>query len=127
VSDGEHARRKANRARYFSADPETREALVRALSRLPDDALEFAVDKCVFVSLGGGVNGQCLPSRFVADADWLVLLYDRAPDIETVIAHEVAHAYLGHSIGDPLGDEETETQARDLVRAWGFSGKGADF
>lgn len=123
----EHAPREANHARYFGADPATREALVNALSRLPDDARRFAIDKLVFVSCGGGLNGQCLPSRFIAEADWLVLIYDRAQDLETVIAHEVAHAYLGHSIGDYMSDEETERQAREQVRAWGFSGKGADF
>jgi hypothetical protein len=52
----------------------------------PNKALEFAETRCVFVSLGGGLNGQCLPSRFIAEADWLVLIYDNAPDIETVIA-----------------------------------------
>jgi len=123
----EHARRRANQAPYFGVDPETREALVRALSRLPNDALEFAVEKCVFFSCGGGLNGQCLPARFVAEAEWAILIYDRAPDIETVIVHEVAHAYLSHSLGVPtLGDDETERQARELTRAWGFSGKGAD-
>jgi hypothetical protein len=67
MSDEPHRRRKANLARYFSADPKTREALVRALSRLPDDALEFAIAKCAFFSCGGGLNGQCLPSRFITE------------------------------------------------------------
>lgn len=58
-------------------------------------------------------------------AEWLLLIYDDAPDIETVIAHEVAHAYLGHSITDPLmPHEETERQARDLVRSWVSPAKG---
>jgi len=75
---------------------------------------------------GGATNGQCLPSRFVADADWLIVLDDRSPDLETVIAHEVAHAYLGHSIADPLSDDETERQASEQTRSWGFTGLGSD-
>jgi predicted Zn-dependent protease len=81
----------------------------------------------VFFSIGAGSNGQCLPSRFADGAEWLILIDNDAPDIETVIAHEVAHAYLGHSLADLLSEEETEKQAREQVRAWGFSGKGADF
>jgi hypothetical protein len=126
VSESEFALRKANLARYMGGDQNTHGALVRALSRLPDDALDLAIEKCVFFSCGGGVNAQCLPTRLIGEADWLVLIYDLAPDIETVIAHEVAYAYLGHSIGDPMSDEETETRARELTRTWGFSGKGAD-
>jgi hypothetical protein len=130
MTESEHTRRKANSVRYFSFQPETKEALVRVLSRVPRDALEFAIHKCVFLSSGGkeiGLNGQCLPTRFIGEADWLILIYDDAPDIETVIAHELAHAYLGHSLGEPMSDEETEAQAREQTRAWGFTGKGADF
>jgi hypothetical protein len=122
----EHSLRKANLARYLSNDSGTHSALVRALSRLPDDALEFVVDKCAFFSIGGGSNGQCLPSRFTGEAEWLILIDNDAPDLETVIAHEVAHAYLGHGLEDAT-KEETEKQAREQVRAWGFTGKGADF
>ena len=80
----------------------------------------------MFVSAGGALNGQCLPTRFLSHVEWFILIYDDAPDLETIIAHEVAHAYLGHSLDDPLSDEETEMQARELTREWGFTGKGAD-
>jgi hypothetical protein len=125
VNESERARRKANLARYLGNDPRTHRALIRAPSRVPDDVLDVAIDKCAFFSLGGAGNGQCLPSRFIEGAEWLLLIYDDAPDIETVIAHEVAHAYLGHSITDPLmPHEETERQARDLVRSWVSPAKG---
>lgn len=91
--------------------PENARALIRAPSRLPDDVLEFAIDKCAFFSLGGAGNGQCLPSRFIEGAEWLLLIYDDAPDIETVIAHEVAHAYLGHSITDPADAARRDGEA----------------
>src|SRR5215210_4462326 len=108
MTDDEHRLRKANLARYFSADPNTRTAIVQALSRLPNEVLEFAISECVFVSVGEGLAGQCLPARFVADAKWLINLYESATGLETIVAHELAHAYLGHSIGDRLSDEETE-------------------
>lgn len=44
-------------------------------------------------------------------AEWLLLIYDDAPDIETVIAHEVAHAYLGHSITDPADAARRDGEA----------------
>ena len=92
--------------------------------------LEFAIDSCAFFSIGRAGNAQCLPSRFVTEfgADWIIVIYDGAPDLETVIAHEVAHAFLKHSVVDPLmSQEETERQAREQTRDWGFTGKGADY
>jgi hypothetical protein len=58
---------------------------------------------------------------------WVILLDENIPeeDRESAIAHEVAHARLGH---DRLGEmpDDCETQAANLVKEWGFTGKGAD-
>ncbi len=45
-------------------------------------------------------------------------------DLASVVAHEIAHARLGHSANDMLGGEEQERQACDLRRSWGFDGIG---
>lgn len=51
------------------------------------------------------------------------MIYDRSPQLETVIAHEIAHAYLGHSVTSALsGEEAWEREAREQTRAWGFRG-----
>ena len=47
------------------------------------------------------------------------------PDLETVIAHEVAHAWLGYD-DDDLAYSWEEAEVRAQVREWGFKGVGAD-
>ena len=75
------------------------------------------IDRCVLLSLGDAVNGRTLPGRFLADAEWVLLVDGRLDehDLASVVAHEVAHARLGHSTTDMLGEEEQERQARDLA------------
>jgi hypothetical protein len=44
----------------------------------------------------------------------------------SAVAHEVAHAILGHGIGeDEPSQDAIEAEARALVREWGFTGVGA--
>lgn len=117
----DHRLRHANLAGYMGADADTHHAIVRAVSRLPQVVAQFVVDSCVFFSVGEAVYGQCLPARFVEGKDWIIVVDEGFPgDVEALVAHEVAHAYLGHSIGEPLGDEETERRAREQAVAWGF-------
>jgi hypothetical protein len=121
--------REGGRARYLGVDFDTQNAIIRSLARMPSMVREFAVDECVFVSVGTAVRGLCRPTAMLADARWLVVVDERlAPSsIETAVAHEVAHAYLNHDIGDTTTtDEEIEAAARELVRQWGFRGFGAE-
>jgi IrrE N-terminal-like domain len=120
---------EANLAHYFGEDLETHGALVRSLARLPAAVREFAIDECVFVSIGKSVRGLCRPTTMVGEARWMIVLDERlAPSsIETAVAHEVAHAYLGHDLGDTsTTHEEVEAAARQLAREWGFRGFGAE-
>jgi hypothetical protein len=118
----EFARKRAERVMYLGGDRSTREAIVRVLLRLPGDALDLAVDKCLFLSVGSAVSGQTQPKWVYEPREWLILLYDQAPNLETLIAHEIAHAYRGHSVSARhLSEEEMERQARELTRSWGFT------
>lgn len=94
------------------------DTLRRAISRLPDEVREFAYDRCRFASVGASMIGQTLPPG----TRWLILVRDEETD-ESVIAHEIAHAWRGHE--GPNTDSQ-EQEVRALVRSWGFSGLGTD-
>jgi hypothetical protein len=59
-------------------------------------------------------------------------------DVDSIIAHEIAHAYLGHdqmTLGEVEDREidgrtvpvlKLEYEAYELTRTWGFKGSGAD-
>jgi len=58
---------------------------------------------------------------------WIIVLDERMAfdDVQSVIAHEIAHAWLGHDrLGNP--PEDCEVQTARLVQQWGFTGIGAD-
>lgn len=104
-------------------DREVDDIVRGTLGRLPADVLEFALEKCAFASVGSEV-----PAQVIRPTDrWLVLLseygYEGQPAVsETVVAHEIAHAWLGHE----ESDDDKEREVRALVRSWGFTGHGAD-
>jgi hypothetical protein len=62
---------------------------------------------------------------------WVILLDGGQPadQIHAAIAHEIAHAWLGHESGAPSVPEDPflgERQAAQLAREWGLVGDGAD-
>ena len=56
-----------------------------------------------------------------------MLLNECAPaeDIESIVAHEIAHAWFKHERPGPL-PPDCEIQAANQTRDWGFRGLGAD-
>lgn len=112
-------------------------ALVETICRLPDKVAEYALERCVFLSVGGVNNGQVLPAGIVTGGGhrrrttrgvWIVILSETIglDDIHSVIAHEIAHAYLKHDRYDPDLPQGCELAAAALAAEWGFSGIGAD-
>jgi hypothetical protein len=94
----------------------------------------FALDRCAFTSVGQTILGMALPGRIgvhVAERRsknvWIIVSLDQEPgeELQTTVAHEIAHAWLGH---DRCGDMPTdcEEQAARLAKSWGFGGEGAD-
>ncbi|TMB65067.1 MAG: hypothetical protein E6J43_12440 [Chloroflexi bacterium] len=126
-----------NQVAYLGEDNDLRSVIGDTIGRLPDDALLLAADRCVFVSVGRTVEGMTLPGDVLQRVDeddptWLILLDDRimdtkeADDVESVIAHEIAHAFLGHNRMTDDGDRSVEIATCKLVREWGFEGSGTD-
>ena len=126
----------ANDLLYYSDNETIRVLIIATICRLPDEVAEFALDRCNFVSIGeeGTGYGIVLPGRIGVHPGerrskniWIIVLAENLPDEDShsIIAHEIAHAWLGH---DRVGEipEDCETQASDLVRQWGFTGRGAN-
>ena len=61
-------------------------------------------------------------------AKWIILLPGclAADEAQSIIAHEIAHAFLGHDRLSICDFIDVETEACNLVRSWGFGGLGAD-
>lgn len=107
--------------------------IVATIMRLPRDVMQFALDRCCFISLGRGVQGITLPGRIGTDEagrdenTWIIVLSDDLAfhEAESTVAHEIAHAFLGHDRLDDM-PEDCEVQASTLAQSWGFTGRGAD-
>jgi len=119
---------------YYGEDQHLFDCIVRTVQKLPDQVAHFAIDRCRFLSVGRSCWGMTMPA-YIATHNvekrtrniWLILLEELIPDdeIDSAIAHEIAHAWLKH---DRMGDfpEDGEIAAANLTRRWGFSGKGTD-
>ncbi len=117
---------------YLGEDEDLWRQIVEAIERLPEEVRDFALDRCRFLSVARTTHGMVLPGRIgthevTNEPTWLVLLSEAIPaeDVHGAIAHEIAHAWLGH---DRLAfpPDDCEIQAANLTMEWGFSGVGAD-
>ena len=123
----------ADQVCYLGESPVLVRQIYQAVLRLPIPVRRFVYRKCTFVS---GDHGICLPMAAATNYErratkkWLIVLKERLPKKHAmgIIAHEVAHAWLGHdryAVGSE--DQETwETAAATLTGEWGFTGVGAD-
>jgi len=107
--------------------------ITKTVAKLPDDVRHFVYDSCSFLSVQLGLT-------WPPDDRWKIILDDSMADdldpsdVESVIAHEIAHAYLGHSVFtlpelNPSGKYATspvEVEARELAEQWGFEGIGTE-
>lgn len=83
----------ARRLRHWGGSSvRVEQLLVNALSRLPDDRCEAALDECVFVTIGRDDGGFSIPAAFVSKS-WVVVLNEdwEDEDFESAVAHELAH------------------------------------
>jgi len=104
---------------------------------------EFAVEECLFLSVGGGAAAHTLKyDNPVAKKllNFIIILDERiAPeDFESTVAHEIAHAFLPNCADHQLRIEErivegkpeqvivNEFRAYTQAAEWGLTGSGAD-
>lgn len=118
---------------FFGEDVETQLGIVKVLSKLPDNVVQFALDRCSFTSVGKVTAGMVLPGKVGIHPSekrsrncWLIILDERSTDDESVIAHEIAHAWLGHDRTSADDQETWEIDAANLTKEWGFEGRGSD-
>lgn len=146
---------------YRGNDSDLEQLIIDTFVRLPEDIQEFVCVHCRILSIGRSANGIVLSGKSVLPNPlhmpegirWaieqgrieelllnppkLILLSERIVDehepknVMSIIAHEIAHAFLGHiPLSAPVGDAslaiERETEACELALKWGFSGRGTD-
>jgi hypothetical protein len=127
--------------------------IATALTRLPEEVRDFVVREQrvrIVCTPPSGIYGQTFRSEVFAcpqlnrwkegdpppkiEPRWVVLItqdaYDLPDnDVQTLVAHEVAHAWLGQvHIGGCTGElEDTpeEQAVRAKAREWGFTGYSA--
>lgn len=119
---------------YYGENPAMQSLIAETVAHLAEEVRVFALDRCRFVSVGIGATGITLPGRIgvhyleqESRNCWVIVLDDRVPhdQMHAMIAHEIAHAWLGHDrLGEP--PEDCERQAALLAKKWGFQGNGAD-
>lgn len=87
--------------------------LIETLLRLPEEAYDFASTNIYFCS-----GSQAIVIKELAQG-YIVIL--RKNDSQSVIAHEIAHAYLSHYSKTSYSDQEEK--AETLRMKWGFKAK----
>ena len=108
-------------------DENFRAAYARVLVRLPEEIRRFTLDRITFLSIGRTASGWCWPMSAIdkRSRKWLIVIDENySGDMESNIAHEIAHARLGHNAlagGTPAAAASVEGEADDLSVAWGFT------
>lgn len=119
---------------YYGEDPDIERAIVAVFVKLPIEVIDFIFRKCAFLSVGRSCLGMVVPQMLAqtnpedVKGRWLILLEERTPkrQIKSVIAHEIAHAWLEHNHLSLACPKECEIQVALLAKQWGFKGWGAD-
>jgi hypothetical protein len=124
-SYGPELRTVASRIAYAGEYPETWYRIAAVVSRLPAEVQRFVFTRCFFVSisgLDGPVGLAAAPVRLPCDRPWVLALRNSLPpeDAPGVIAHEIAHAWLGPNV--PLAEipADSDVRADAQAEAWGF-------
>ena len=89
--------------------------LVNTLARLPEEVYRFTLEN---VSFHAG-QSQTLEVKELTKCCMIIL---KRTDSESLIAHEIAHAYLGHA-KTKSRTKNIEAEAEELRKNWGFKKK----
>ena len=113
--------------RIAGAEDAFRAAYARALVRLPAKVRDFALERCLIFTIGrdGQQAAVCWPASIVDKRQrrWIIVMdEDMGVDVEATIAHEIAHAWLGHrESGSAAHPHSNDVAADDLAVEWGFA------
>lgn len=145
---------------YCGTDLDIEQLIIQTLARLPEEVQEFVCSGCRFLSIGRSANALVLsgsialpfplhspegikwaieqgriealllnPPKLILLSEHIVDEYEQEDSL-SIVAHEIAHAYLGHEprhVRDEVNlPAEREVEACQLARQWGFSGRGTD-
>lgn len=115
---------------YYDEDDKLRNAIASVLTALPEEVKEFVLEHCFILSTGEYTYGTVWPGKIFKNISWVIVLNEKMPkskgDRESIIAHEIAHAYLGHDQLNPDIEPECEIEACNLTKQWGFNGLGTN-
>jgi hypothetical protein len=89
--------------------------LVNTLVRLPEEVYRFTLEN---ISFHAG-QSQTLEVKELTKSCMIIL---KRTDSKSLIAHEIAHAYLGHA-KTRSRTKNIETEAEELRKKWGFKKK----
>ena len=140
---------------YYGVEEAMQVAIAQTIARLPRSVQDFACWNLQFVSIGDALRGFALPGRLFSspawtsadpiaediaapptEKSWLIvlndslLLGDASPeDAYSTIAHEIAHAWLGHEfpVWGMQAFNDSERAASSQAQQWGFTGPGTRF
>ena len=116
---------------YIGDNAEMRTAIRSTILKLPYEAQNVAFQSCVFDSNPPTVGGMTWHPRRWSNAKnplaqrALILIMEMTPpaEWETVIAHEIAHVFLGHPHRDEQFDGQFEVETDELLTHWGIAAK----
>ena len=89
--------------------------LLNTLARLPDDVYQFTLQK---ISFHAG-QSQTIQVEEIKKPYMIIL---KRTDSESLIAHEIAHAYLNYT-KTKNNSVDQEAEADELRKSWGFKKK----
>jgi hypothetical protein len=86
------------------------------------------LDRCFFTAITGRDQGGFFVTAPYLEGRTVSVLYGSWPvgDVQSAVAHEIAHVWLGHPEADFGNEAEThEDEAAAQVRERGFTGLGS--
>ena len=89
--------------------------LLNTLARLPEEVYQFTIQE---ISFHAG-QSQTIQVEQIKKPYMIIL---KRTDSESLIAHEIAHAYLNYTRTRNKSDDQ-ETEADELRKKWGFKKK----
>lgn len=93
-----------------------------ALSKLPYDIIDFAVERIFFLTSppeGSGARTFLISNKYKIIILFQPLFWQGTDnDVENGIAHEIAHAYLKHRFDKPCETNNMDKEADDLASKW---------